>query len=272
MDKLWDLMLMVFKWQLYLIRQSPNRLLELTCRHMDGIASLMPDTNKTFLIDNTKRILLEFWDNCTEDDKNDFLVKLMHWVRPYNIKISILIRLSFQRNDGTFELEPNRMYMDLFNDFIENVGENIYAKTKNIKTKPEMIEGNESRRESRSVDITNELNSFASQLNIVETEANDDEKNGIKTSTTEASNDNILLLDEVNYSLANDVEIENNDMKNIKENDQQSEVFHLLKTKTTLQDYLEQFAMENKQESGESTQTFDPTAELLKMLDDGKEK
>lgn len=177
MDKLWDLMLMMFKWQLCLIRESPNRLLELTCRHVDGIAALMAETNKTMLIDNTKRMLLEFWDDCTEDDKNDFLVKLMSWVRPYNIKISILIRLSFQRNDGTFELEPSPATAELFNEFVENVGENIYAKTRTVKTKGDVAaaEAAASRRESRSIDISNELSSFASQLNIVETEAVDDQ-------------------------------------------------------------------------------------------------
>lgn len=40
MDKLWDLMVMLFKWQLQLIHDDPNRLLELTFRHMDGIGKL----------------------------------------------------------------------------------------------------------------------------------------------------------------------------------------------------------------------------------------
>lgn len=104
MDKLWDLMVMLFKWQLYTIRDNPNRLLELTFRHMDGVAKLMPEMKKTLLIDSTKRCLIEFWDGCTVEEIETLMEKLLNtWMQPFNIKISILIRSGFQRNDGTFE-------------------------------------------------------------------------------------------------------------------------------------------------------------------------
>lgn len=80
----------------------------------------------------------------------------------------------------------------------------------------------------------------------------------------------------MNYSLLSEDNARSGDDE--KENNQKapnehSEVVHLTKTKTTLQVYLEQFAMENQQNgaNSETSQTFDPTAELLKMLDEGKE-
>lgn len=110
MDKLWDLMIMLFKWQLYTIRDSPNRLLELTFRHMDGVAKLMPEMKKTLLIDSTKRCLIEFWDGCTVEEIETLMEKLLKtWMEPFNIKISILIRSGFQRNDGTFESSEVQM-------------------------------------------------------------------------------------------------------------------------------------------------------------------
>lgn len=77
MDKLWDLMVMLFKWQLYTIRENPSRLLELTFRHMDGVAKLMPEMKKTLLVDSTKRCLIEFWDSCTPEEIDTLMGKLV---------------------------------------------------------------------------------------------------------------------------------------------------------------------------------------------------
>lgn len=115
MDKLWDLMVMLFKWQLYTIRDNPTRLLELTFRHMDGVAKLMPEMKKTLLVDSTKRCLIEFWDTCSSDEIDTLMGKLLNWMHPFNVKISILIRSGFQRSDGTFETAPSgQLYIDHF--------------------------------------------------------------------------------------------------------------------------------------------------------------
>lgn len=115
MDKLWDLMVMLFKWQLYTIRDNPTRLLELTFRHMDGVAKLMPEMKKTLLVDSTKRCLIEFWDTCSSEEIDMLIGKLLHWMHPFNVKISILIRSGFQRSDGTFETAPSgQLYIDHF--------------------------------------------------------------------------------------------------------------------------------------------------------------
>lgn len=114
MDKLWDLMVMLFKWQLYTIRENPNRLLELTFRHMDGVAKLMPEMKKTLLVDSTKRCLIEFWDACSPDEIEALMGKLLQWMQSFNVKISILIRSGFQRNDGTFETTPGHMQIEHF--------------------------------------------------------------------------------------------------------------------------------------------------------------
>lgn len=120
MDKLWDLMVMLFKWQLYTIRDNPARLLELTFRHMDGVAKLMPEMKKTLLVDSTKRCLIEFWDGCVPEEIDTLMGKLLYWMHPFNVKISILIRSGFQRTDGTFEPTPSgQLYIDHFQVTIE---------------------------------------------------------------------------------------------------------------------------------------------------------
>lgn len=284
MDKLWDLMVMLLKWQLQLIHDNPNRLLELTFRHMDGIGKLMPEMKKTILIDNTKRALIELWDTYNEADKVEVVAKLDNWMKPFNVKISILIRLAFQRHDGTFELTPNHVHADMYQHYKDNVGENVYAKNnnENVKSKGRDnqqrtdIDVNSSEtRSNQSGDVSCELSTLAAQLNInhdVDTKTAEpqqiaDSSVGGDADAT-AQNENVLLVDDVNYSLSADV-------PRTTEHTSASEFIHLKKTQSALQGYLQQFKMENKQGSVDSdggNQPFDATAELLKMLEDDEEK
>lgn len=73
---------------------------------MDGVAKLMPEMKKSLALDSTKRCLIEFWDECSGKDIEALMCKLILWMEPFNVKISILIRSGFQRNDGTFETTP----------------------------------------------------------------------------------------------------------------------------------------------------------------------
>lgn len=242
--------------------------------------SRMPEMKKTMLIDSTKRSLIELWETCSDPNKSELMSKLVHWTNPFNVKISILIRLGFQRHDGTFESTPSNVYINVYQHYKDNVGENVYAKNNEaIKSKGRNdhmqragIESNLEGR-ARSIDVTYELSTLAAQLNInhdVETDAveqqsnagNTDEKSdtGVKTMP---SNDNVLLVDDVNYSMSADV-------PQTTESGSASEFVHLRQTTSALQGYLEQFQLENKQGSVESDsgQPFDATAELLKLLED----
>lgn len=284
MDKLWDLMVMLFKWQLQLIQDDPNRLLELTFRHMDGIGKLMPEMKKTMLIDCTKRSLIELWDTCADAEKTKLINNLDHWMKPFNVKISILIRLGFQRHDGTFELEPNQIHADMYQHYADNVGENVYGKNNDaIKSNGRegqqqhaAIEAKRMDGRARSIGIGHELSTLAAQLNInrdVEVETSDEppkvnnsDETGVGGGRATTPNENVLLVDDVNYSMSADV-------PRTTESGSASEFVHLRKTQSALQGYLEQFQLENKQGSvdSDSGQPFDATAELLKMLENDEE-
>lgn len=269
MDKLWDLMIMLFKWQLTIIRDTPSRLLELTFRHMDGVAKLMPEMKKTLLVDSTKRCLIDFWDLCTDNDMLDLLATLYDWMTPFNVKISILIRSGLQLNDGTFEMAANQLETEYFREYLENIGENIYARSANAaKNKPRSIVAQSAL--PRNSSISNELSTLASQLNI-ENDIVDDESDKISPSksielgTVESKND--LIVDDVNCSVSTE---------NVKTSSDTSEFVCLNNTTSALQGYLEQFEMENKKAvggndgggNGDDAQPFDATEELLKMLED----
>ncbi|EAL38851.1 AGAP011836-PA, partial [Anopheles gambiae str. PEST] len=129
MDKLWDLMVMIFKWQIFITNKNAQMLLDLTFRHLDGIGRLIPEMRKQILIDNVKKSLLELWEPLCEDEQTIVHRKVYKWLKPYNTKISILIRMGLQKSTGDFEPEPKNNIF--YNYYINNIGENIYSKTAN---------------------------------------------------------------------------------------------------------------------------------------------
>lgn len=266
MDKLWDLMIMLFKWQLHVIRESPSRLLELTFRHMDGVSKLMPEMRKTLLVDACKRCLIDFWESCTQDEITDLMDKLYAWTHPFNVKISILIRTGFQRSDGSFESAPSQMSIEHFKEYVDNIGENVYAKSANAANaknqRMALVDGK--REKNNSSGVSNELSSLANQLNVSnnivlpnDTEDQANEGGDDIEKSDKSSND---LIDDVQCSMT--AESPKNDS-----NQSTSEFIHLKKTTTALQGYLEQFQMENVLADDKKGESFDATEELLKMLD-----
>lgn len=284
MDKLWDLMVMLFKWQLTMIRDTPSRLLELTFRHMDGVAKLMPEMKKTLLVDSTRRCLVDFWEDCSYEQ--EILNDLLEWMVPFNIKISILIRSGLQLNDGTFEMATEQTDAEYFRDYLDNIGENIYARNANTaksKAKP-VIKQPEVEHDTA---ISNELSTLASQLNIdndiVDVESDRSEPDGathsveaeIKQSAS-ARTDDKNDVDGVNCTVSTEHVTEETDANG-------SEFIYLKKATSALQGYLEQFEMENMNSNTgmedrsdgdgvsntkNSKKTFDATEELLKLLED----
>jgi len=164
MDKLWDLMIMVMKWQLF-ITQNPHQLLEMTFRHLDGIGKLIPEMRKNLLIDCSQSLILDFWNTLSNADKHDLWNKLIKWLDPFNVKISVLLRLGVQKNDGTFE--DIRAY-DQFQTFIDNFGENIYAEGNYAAGKKPSIkrQKKKSTMTSSNHQHSNVLENFVDQLNI----------------------------------------------------------------------------------------------------------
>lgn len=166
---------------------------------------------------------------------------------------------------------------------MDNIGENIYAKSANsAKSKANKLSTQSQGEKRRTSSVSNELSSLANQLNVtndivsdapeVESvskaeaedqaqpeEAADDSK---VDEATDTSSKNDLVVDDVNCSMSN----ENIEIESSTDPSSASEFVHLRKTTTALQSYLEQFQMENIK-SNEGGETFDATEELLKMLD-----
>lgn len=161
MGKLWDLMTMIVKWQLYLSRY-PQHLLEITFRHLDGVGNLYPEVKKTILVDYTKNKLLDYWNAQSEFQQRNIYVTVKSWLECFNIKIAVLIRLGFQGEDAIFIPDPVESYFD---EFQSSIGDNIYVKSSEIAySRKEDIE-RISTNETEEVSGKN-CNSLATQLNF----------------------------------------------------------------------------------------------------------
>lgn len=161
--------------------------------------------------------------------------------------------------------------MNYFQDYVDNIGENIYAKgASSSKSKSRKLSQQSQHEKRRHSSISHELSSLANQLNISNdiiadepAEIPEEAENPSEPDDGEASNKTDLVVDDVDCSMTNEnVEIDTGSS----DESSTSEFVHLKKTTTALQSYLEQFQMENIK-SNESSETFDATEELLKMLE-----
>ncbi|XP_037941523.1 uncharacterized protein LOC119685438 [Teleopsis dalmanni] len=162
MDKLWNLMTMIYKWQLFVTKHQVH-LLDITIRHLDTVSKLYPDFKCNMLIDYTKNTLLDFWNNCGEEGQLSIYHTNIAWVQCFNTKISLLIRLGFQSNDGLLLRDVPEEY---FEEFVDSIGDNIYVKSTEIVRQPRDIG-------STKGSTTNRIDQLAELLNFQQTFCDD---------------------------------------------------------------------------------------------------
>lgn len=243
-DKLWDLMVVLFKWQLYIASNQPEKLLEITLRHLDGIGKLMTEMRKSILIDCAKKTLIDYWDVLGTTERMAIMKSLGKWLRPFRVKISILLRLGLQQNDGKFvevgDDDPRQFYT-------MTIGENIYAKSANV---------GRSRSSGQQTSLTNlqastsDLTALADQLMVVNDE-------GMHQSTY-CLLDNIILNDEATEEVQKGPETA-----------QKSHEFVRITSEDTIARRLEDLGFSSTQSPVEIAETSEPTAheQLLQLLD-----
>lgn len=119
MSKLWDLMTMIFKWQLSVA--TNQNIFDITRRHLRNVAMLMPHFFPKSIIEQVMRRFENLSHQFTDDDYKCLNNTLIIWFSEYHTKISVLMRLGLQRKDGTFNLPST-----ISTNFLHNLGENIY--------------------------------------------------------------------------------------------------------------------------------------------------
>lgn len=134
MDRLWDLVTMVFKWQITLSQD----IIGITARHLYEIETFTTNPKTQLQIHKIQNIIDTFNTTFTNQEKIDLRECIVEWLQEYNVRISLLLRLGFQDQDGSFRTENfNQNYMKM----LDNIGENIYAATKkfNLSRAPRRI-------------------------------------------------------------------------------------------------------------------------------------
>lgn len=149
MNKLWDLITMVFKWQVTISKE----VIAVTLRHLYEIENYVtsPDTQLQLhkvqnLVDNFNKIL-------STKEKSDLKDDIIYWLKDVNVRVSLLLRMGLQNMEGIFiteNLDPTAEKM------LKNLGENIYSVTQNGR----ILEKNENKPEPE----VNELQLFVDQI------------------------------------------------------------------------------------------------------------
>lgn len=119
MSKLWDLMTMIFKWQLSVA--TNQNIFDISRRHLKGVANVMPHYFSKFVIEQAMRRFECLAQRFNDDDYKCLNNTLILWFSEYHTKISVLLRLGLQRKDGTFSLPAT-----INPNVLQNLGENIY--------------------------------------------------------------------------------------------------------------------------------------------------
>lgn len=163
MDKLWDLMVVLFKWQLFVAERDPHRLINITFKHLDGVAKMMPEMKKGILVDTVKMKILTLWDTGDDAAKLEVATTIYNWLHPFNVKISILMRLGLQDNSCNFI--PIDLANKTHSDLLANIGENIYKKYPKKVEEP-MVVADTDKGQDPPLAVHRELYELADQLQI----------------------------------------------------------------------------------------------------------
>ncbi|CAG9773880.1 unnamed protein product [Ceutorhynchus assimilis] len=185
MNKLWDLTTMVFKWQLTM----SSAVIETTQRHLYEIETFVASEGTQLQLHRMQNILENFNKILSAEEKSALHEDLLNWCQPFHIRVSLLLRMGLQDNEGQFlvnNLDP------IAEKMLQNIGENIYRVTKNGRILERGI--NPTRKTSLEVENVNELQCFVDEM-LGERK--------LSTGSTDSTNPNLLRLSSLTESKLN---------------------------------------------------------------------
>lgn len=105
MDKLYDLMTMVFKYQLVNCLQ-PREIMDVTLTHLATIKSYMTDRAVIKLADDFEKRARDLYGTFQPFDWIELCRTLFHFLQGKSIKVSLLLQEGLQNLDGTIKVPP----------------------------------------------------------------------------------------------------------------------------------------------------------------------
>lgn len=156
MDRLWDLITMVFKWQVTMT----NDVLKITTRHLYEIETFTTNPDTQLQLHRVQNVVDNFNKILTADEKIDLTEHIRMWLRDFEIRVSLLLRLGFQRQDGSFKFNN---FEPKYSRMLNNIGENIYAAAKSFNIAKEADTHTQNYTQNQKLE-KHELNAMINQI------------------------------------------------------------------------------------------------------------
>ncbi|KAK4873925.1 hypothetical protein RN001_013285 [Aquatica leii] len=126
MSRLWDLITMVFKWQITL----SSDIIGVTLRHLYEIETYLINPETHLQLHRVQNVIENFNKILGKTEKEKIREDILTWMQGYNIKVALLLRMGLQNEDGTFIFDNHNPVAE---EMLKNLGENIYEVTQNGK-------------------------------------------------------------------------------------------------------------------------------------------
>lgn len=211
MNKLWDLITMVFKWQITL----SSDLIKVTQRHLYEIENYVTQPETQLQLHRVQNLIDNYTKLLSPNELINLREDVLNWHQNFNVRVSLLLRLGLQSMDGAFIVNNDPICQEI----LRNLGENIYAVTENGKIL-EKSDDNENRNEEMKLfvdEIRGERKSSTDNDNILKLTINATE-NREDSESKQFDNINIETNDNNLHNILNDMNLNDTlDTTNFKE-------------------------------------------------------
>lgn len=120
MDKLFDLMIMMVKYQLK-AATGPREVILIILNHIDAMRDMVSDVNVQKCVSMVHQMIVNFYGCLTFDEVWNARQSCLKELEPYNVRVSILLRRGLQNDDASFNIIPQKYdekYAELRNTLV----------------------------------------------------------------------------------------------------------------------------------------------------------
>ncbi|XP_018303078.1 protein OSCP1 isoform X2 [Mycetomoellerius zeteki] len=107
MDKLFDLMIMMVKYQLR-AATGPREVILIILNHIDAIRDLVNDVNAQKCVSMVHQMVVSFYGCLTFEEVWNARESCLKELEPYHVRVSILLRRGLQNDDASFNVVPQK--------------------------------------------------------------------------------------------------------------------------------------------------------------------
>ncbi|XP_014472177.1 PREDICTED: protein OSCP1-like [Dinoponera quadriceps] len=107
MDKLFDLMIMMVKYQLT-AATGPREVILITLNHIDAMRDMVSDVNAQKCVTLVHQMIVDFYGCVTFDEVWSARQSCLKELELYSVRVSILLRRGLQNEDASFNVIPHK--------------------------------------------------------------------------------------------------------------------------------------------------------------------